>query len=62
MQQRIYMLYGISEGRPVLEAQVTVTTLTSREFNFEGLILAVDTAAARRCARLHVPDPRAERD
>jgi predicted nucleic acid-binding protein len=29
---------------------------------FEGRILAVDTAVARRCARLHVPDPRAERD
>ncbi len=28
---------------------------------FEGRILAVDTAVARRCARLHVPDPRAER-
>jgi predicted nucleic acid-binding protein len=24
--------------------------------------LAVDTAVAQRCARLHVPDPRAERD
>jgi toxin FitB len=29
---------------------------------FEGRILAVDAAVARRCARLHVPDPRAERD
>jgi len=29
---------------------------------FEGRILAVDTAVARRCAHLHVPDPRAERD
>lgn len=29
---------------------------------FEGRILAVDTAVAQRCARLHVPDPRAERD
>ncbi|CAN5490541.1 type II toxin-antitoxin system VapC family toxin [soil metagenome] len=28
---------------------------------FEARILAVDTAVARRCARLHVPDPRAER-
>jgi predicted nucleic acid-binding protein len=25
-------------------------------------VLAVDTAVAQRCARLHVPDPRAERD
>ena len=29
---------------------------------FEGRILAVDTAVAQRCASLHVPDPRAERD
>ena len=29
---------------------------------FERRILAIDTAVARRCARLHVPDPRSERD
>lgn len=29
---------------------------------FDGRILAVDTVVAQRCARLHVPDPRAERD
>jgi predicted nucleic acid-binding protein len=29
---------------------------------FAGRVLAVDTAVAQRCARLHVPDPRAERD
>ncbi len=29
---------------------------------FEGRILAVDTAVARKCAELHVPDRRAERD
>ena len=29
---------------------------------FEGRILSIDTAVAQRCARLHVPDPRAERD
>jgi predicted nucleic acid-binding protein len=29
---------------------------------FESRILAVDVAVAQRCARLHVPDPRAERD
>ena len=29
---------------------------------FEGRILAIDLAVAQRCARLHVPDPRAERD
>ena len=29
---------------------------------FEGRMLAVDAAVALRCASLHVPDPRAERD
>jgi len=29
---------------------------------FDARILAVDIAVAQRCARLHVPDPRAERD
>jgi len=29
---------------------------------FAGRIFPVDAAVARRCARLHVPDPRAERD
>lgn len=29
---------------------------------FDGRIFAVDAAVARCCARLHVPDPRAERD
>lgn len=29
---------------------------------FSGRILAVDLAVARRAARLHVPDPRPERD
>lgn len=29
---------------------------------FDGRILPVDTAVARRCAALHVPDVRAERD
>ena len=29
---------------------------------FSGRILAVDTVVALRCARLHVPDPRSDRD
>ena len=29
---------------------------------FVGRVLAVDLAVARRCAALHVPDPRPERD
>lgn len=29
---------------------------------FEGRILPIDTPVAQRCAQLHVPNPRAERD
>ncbi len=29
---------------------------------FENRVLAVDSAVALRCARLHIPDPRSERD
>ncbi len=29
---------------------------------FDGRILAIDAVVAKRCARLHVPDPRSERD
>jgi toxin FitB len=29
---------------------------------FSGRILAIDTTVAQRCAKLHVPDPGAERD
>jgi toxin FitB len=29
---------------------------------FSGRILAIDTAVAQRCAALHVPDPRSDRD
>lgn len=29
---------------------------------FSGRILEIDNAVARTCARLHVPDPRSERD
>jgi toxin FitB len=29
---------------------------------FSDRIIAVDTAVAQRCARLHVPDPRSDRD
>lgn len=29
---------------------------------FKDRVLVIDTAVARRCAGLHVPDPRAERD
>jgi len=29
---------------------------------FDGRVLPIDTVVARRCAALHVPDPRGERD
>jgi predicted nucleic acid-binding protein len=29
---------------------------------FDGRVLAVDSTVALRCARLHIPDPRSERD
>ena len=29
---------------------------------FRGRVLPIDASVARRCARLHVPDPRPERD
>jgi predicted nucleic acid-binding protein len=29
---------------------------------FAGRVIAIDTAVARCCGRLHVPDPRADRD
>ena len=37
-----------------------LTTLVIPEFR--GRIFPIDTVIAQRCARLHVPDPRAERD
>jgi len=40
--------------RTWLESQVMVA--------FDGRILSVDAVIAKRCAQLHVPDPRAERD
>lgn len=42
----------------VLRAWIGDQVLT----RFEGRILAIDTAVAQRCAQLHVPNPRAERD
>lgn len=41
-----------------LRAWLTTQVLTA----FAGRVLPVDVAVAQRCARLHVPDPRAERD
>ena len=57
---------------------MTITTVTSREFNQDvskikhaalngpvfitERILYLDVAVAQRCARLHVPNPRSDRD
>jgi predicted nucleic acid-binding protein len=41
-----------------LRAWINGTVLPS----FDGRILPVDTAVARRCAQLHVPDPRPQID
>jgi predicted nucleic acid-binding protein len=42
----------------ILRAWIDNRVLTA----FDGRILPVDTKVAQRCACLHVPDPRAERD
>jgi predicted nucleic acid-binding protein len=42
----------------ILRAWIDNRVLTA----FDGRILPVDTKIAQRCASLHVPDPRAERD
>ena len=49
--------YDVQQGqvlRQWFEQQVLPT--------FEGRIIAIDTVVALTCARLHIPDPRAERD
>lgn len=51
------------ERRDPTQGAVLRTWLETRVLpEFDGRIFPVDTAVARRCARLHVPDPRAERD
>lgn len=53
----------LAERRDPAQGTVLRAWLESRVLPaFEGRILAVDVAVAQRCARLHVPDPRAERD
>jgi predicted nucleic acid-binding protein len=47
-----------SKQGAVLRAWIDDQVLT----RFSGRVLAVDTAVALRCARLHVPDPCSERD
>jgi predicted nucleic acid-binding protein len=51
------------ERRDTKQGQVLRTWLDNYVLlEFTGRVLSVDTAVAQRCARLHVPDPRGERD
>jgi predicted nucleic acid-binding protein len=51
------------ERRDPASGAVLRTWLEERVLRaFEGRVLPVDIAVARRCASLHVPDPRPERD
>ena len=56
--------YGVllSARRDKQKAELLGTWLESVLQRFEGRILEVDTAIARRCAALHVPNPKPERD
>ena len=46
-----------------MRRELTLTWLEQRVLEpFQGRILPIDTGIARRCAALHVPDPRPERD
>ncbi|MEA2755912.1 MAG: toxin FitB, partial [Aliidongia sp.] len=50
------------ERRDPRQAALLRTWLETRVLpEFDGRIIPVDTIVARRCARLDVPDPRAER-
>ena len=54
---------GLLMDRDPTQGAMLRTWLETRVLpEFGGRIFAVDTAIARRCARLHVPDPRTERD
>jgi predicted nucleic acid-binding protein len=51
------------ERRDRQQGEVLRTWLNMRVIPaFDGRVLPIDTEVAQRCARLHVPDPRAERD
>ncbi|MDD4976484.1 MAG: type II toxin-antitoxin system VapC family toxin [Bacteriovorax sp.] len=54
---------GLIERRDPAQAALLRTWLNHHVLPaFEGRILAVDSAVALCCGKLHVPDPRAERD
>ena len=52
----------LKERRDARQAQVLEAWLTTLLDRFGDRLLPVDTRVARRCAALHVPDPRPERD
>ena len=53
----------LAERRDPVQGSVLRSWLNLRVMSaFAGRILPVDTAVARRCARLHVPNQRSDRD
>lgn len=53
----------LAERRDPVQGALLRTWLTNHVLPaFAGRVLAIDTAVAQRCAGLHVPDPRADRD
>ena len=51
------------ERRDAAQGAILRTWLETQVLRgFDGRILPIDVAVARRCAGLHVPDPKAERD
>ena len=51
------------EGRDNIQGRLLRNWLDNRVMSeFEGRILAIDSMVAIRCARLHVPDRKSERD
>jgi len=51
------------ERRDVAQGKLLRNWLTRNVLSaFDGRILPVDTAVALKCAQLHVPDPKSERD
>jgi predicted nucleic acid-binding protein len=53
----------LMERRDAAQGAILRTWLDSHVLTaFADRILAIDTAVARRCVQLHVPDPKSERD
>lgn len=53
----------LAERRDPVQGALLRTWLTNHVLPaFAGRVLAIDTAVAQRCAGMHVPDPRTDRD